>query len=186
MMGDAYALPVAGSIFSGVVAAFLALSLVMSLFLALTAMAEGESSYLFLEPRGLIIANGVVAFSGPGSIYLHFSMCSWDVLGPSVLLGIFCLSVCWLDELVSLILWTRRDRMQNVGKYQVQEGSEYDMGPLEKLYRCAVLLTLGWMPVVRIAHIQNSWTPASTPMTIMVNAHSLSLSLSKLFAKEMK
>ena len=53
---------IAGSISCGVAMAFLAVCFLLALYVALTAIPEGGSSYLVMEPRGLAVANGVIAF----------------------------------------------------------------------------------------------------------------------------
>jgi hypothetical protein len=100
------ALPMLGSIFSGVVLAFLLISFLLSLVLVLTAMPEGESSSLFLEPHGLVVGNGVMAFASSQGVGQHFARCSTGsglLAGNTVLFLLFCLLACWLDELPGLL-----------------------------------------------------------------------------------
>ena len=104
---DTFAMPIVGSIFSGVVMAFLVVAFLLSLFLALTSMPEGERSYLLLEPRGLTIVNGIVSFASTQGVRQQFARCNGSggsIAGGVFLFMLFCLIVCWLDELPGLIV----------------------------------------------------------------------------------
>ena len=119
------ALPLVGSAFSGAVLAFLLLSFLLSLFLVLTAMPEGSSSYLFLEPRGLIVINGMVAFTSSQGVGQQFARCNWaGVAGSTVIFLLFCLMACWLDELPVLIFGLVRGRKKRREENKTGQGAK--------------------------------------------------------------
>ena len=115
---DTIAMPIVGSIFSGVVMAFLAVAFLMLLFLALTSMPEGERSYLLLEPRGLTIVNGIVSFASTQGVGLQFARCNGSggsIAGGVFLFLLFCLVACWLDELPAIIVQHAMKRRIMIG-----------------------------------------------------------------------
>ncbi len=96
--------PLAGSIFAGLVLAHLSIVFLLSVYMSLVALPEGETSYGIFEPRGLIIINGLVTICSAQGVEKYFAHCHADVPGFSVLFLIFCLTTCWLDELPGAVL----------------------------------------------------------------------------------
>ena len=97
------ALPLFGSLYAGAVLAYLVVCTLLGLYISLSATPEGDGSYLILEPRGLVVANGIITFGSTGTIEGNFARCRSDAAGTSTLFAIFCLLACWGDELPFLL-----------------------------------------------------------------------------------
>ena len=150
---DPVVLPLAGSVFCGIVAAYLVVSFLLSLYLALTALPEGDSSYLALNPRGLMVANGIVAFASTQGVGTHFARCGAGVAGGTVLFLLFCLLACWLDALPELL--------RSSGKIKGKANPV-----AEKVLKCLVVVVVGLAPVYMVfALIQGG---DGVPGTVMV------------------
>lgn len=126
-------LPFMGSIFSGAVLAYLTLSTLLSIYLGLTATPEGEGSImLMLDPRGLTVANGVVAFASTQGVGQIFAFCSQDVAGGCALFFLFAFLVCWTDQLPVLVLWLadklKAQRMKNAGFRKLKKNDDDGYG----------------------------------------------------------
>lgn len=78
---DPNAFPFTGSIFTGIVLAYLCICVLLSVYLALVSVPEGGSSYLFMEPRGLIVANGVISFGSTYGVEQIFARYLEDCFG---------------------------------------------------------------------------------------------------------
>lgn len=63
---DPNILPFMGSIFSALVLAFLCICVLLGVYMCFVSVPEGASTYVFLEPRGLIVINGFITL---GSSY---------------------------------------------------------------------------------------------------------------------
>lgn len=109
-------LPLAGSLYAGILLAFLLVMLFVSIYAAFMATPEGESCYLFLEPRFLIIFNGMLVMLAGYSVRSVYGFCfcsgsgaaaCWPPAVLCVLFSLFCLAVCWLDMLIGLLLPAR-------------------------------------------------------------------------------
>ena len=74
----------------------------LSIYMSYMATPEGAASYMFLDPRGLMVTNGIVTFASTFTIENHFAKCLQDVLIPTVTFGLYCLMACWLDALVKI------------------------------------------------------------------------------------
>ena len=158
----------AGSVFAGVVLAFLLVSFLLALYLSLTAMPEGESSYLVLEPRGLVVANGVVAFASTQGVGQHFARCSASGSGDVGLFLLFCLLACWLDALPALVvsLISRSNKV-------APEGMQKRLSPggavvLQKSIRCLLLVVVAASPVYMVYGLRGG---GGVPGTVMVSPH---------------
>ncbi len=101
---DLGTLPMAGSVFAGVVLAFLGIATLLAIYLSLAATPEGERSYCIIEPRGLIIVNGIVSICSTQGVERFFATCQRDAGGFASMFIIFCAAVCWLDEVPAAIL----------------------------------------------------------------------------------
>lgn len=160
------ALPLVGSIFTGVVAAFLCVSFILSLYLLLTSMPEGDSSLLIAEPRGLIVGNGILAFAGTQGVEQNFAYCNPDVAGGAILMFLFSMLACWADELPAFVGWV----VSKNAKVVPSDSSRYErrVGGMmfRTIARIVILVILAWVPVcgVFISH-----TEGSVPMTLMVS-----------------
>jgi hypothetical protein len=101
---DLGAVPIAGSVFSGVVLGHLGVAALLSIYLSLAATPEGERSYSIFEPRGLIVVNGLVSICSTQAVERYFASCHGDGGWFTFLFLIFCTLACWADELPSAIL----------------------------------------------------------------------------------
>lgn len=94
-------LPIAGSIFAGVLLGFLLLMLFISIYACFMAMPEAHWSYLFLEPRFLIILNAALVMLAKYAVQNSFVYCYCPgCMSPAVLcllFSIFALATCWAD-----------------------------------------------------------------------------------------
>ncbi len=159
-----------GSAFSGVVLAFLVLSFLLSLFLVLTAMPEGSSSYLFLEPRGLVVINGVVAFTSSQGVGQQFARCdAAGVAGSTVLFLLFCLMACWLDELPVLIfglIRRRRKRYEENKDVPPSKKNGSGLMVVEKGLQCFLIITVVFAPLYMLPALSGG---EEAPGTVMVS-----------------
>lgn len=58
---DPSSIPFMGGIFSGVVLAYMVVCELLAIYMCFVSVPEGGSTYVFLEPRGLIVANGLIS-----------------------------------------------------------------------------------------------------------------------------
>jgi hypothetical protein len=61
------------------------------------AMPEGSSSWVLLDPMGLMVTNWLVVFSSTVCL-LHLSTAA-----SASLFGLYCILACWLDAVVDLV-----------------------------------------------------------------------------------
>ena len=180
---DQGSLPIAGSIFSAIVLAFLCTSVLISVYMAFMAVPEGASTYVFMEPRGLILMNGLVAFGTTQSVEKNFARCSNDAAGATFVFALFCLLACWLDELPN-IAWSAAVWAGLAKKKEGEAEGDYDgakdeageetrrrgggakrRGPLspstEKIYRYSVLQILSLVPLIGLIATHTQWMPSA-------------------------
>ena len=100
---DAAWLPFAGSLFAGFMAAFLLICVLLSVYTSYMAMPEGSSSWVLLDPRGLMVTNGLVVFSSTYAVEKQFAYCISDAAASASLFALYCILACWLDAVVDLV-----------------------------------------------------------------------------------
>ncbi len=189
---DAKSLPLFGSLYAGAVLAYLVVCTLLGLYISLSATPEGDGSYLILEPRGLVVANGIIVFASMNSIDQNFAACAGDVAGASTQFAIFCLLACWADELPALLRAAavalskkRRDKkMKKEGFAPLKEdggdddkkeaGNNSDKKSKKKLWAAilmkvlqGLLLTIMcWVPLISIYMIHTGPEPPGVIVTI--------------------
>jgi hypothetical protein len=98
--GDA-SLPIAGSIFAGVLLGFLLLMLLIGVYACFMAMPESHWSYIFLEPRFLIMLNAALVMMAEYAVQNSFVHCYCPgCIQPAVLcvlFALFSIVTCWAD-----------------------------------------------------------------------------------------
>lgn len=143
---DARVLPFMGSIFTGAVLAFACICTLLSIYMSFVAVPEGASSYIFMEPRGLIVMNGLLVFGSTHGVETIFSVCSNSVAGDSVVFALFCLLACWLDGIPSLAvgLANRLRKNQEPG----DEKGNKKSGKISKIFRYATLQCMSLVPII--------------------------------------
>lgn len=102
-------LPITGSIFVGILIAFLLVMLFVSMYACFMAVPENAWTYLFFEPRNLVVLNALVVMTSAYSVRNAFvgCHCTEACFSPAVLcvlFTIFAVMVCWLDILIALAL----------------------------------------------------------------------------------
>ena len=144
---DASSVPLFGSIFAGVVMAFLVTCLLLSIYMAYMATPEGASSYMFFEPRGLIVSNGIVTFASTHTIEQNFASCSSDAAGATATFVLFCCMACWLDALVDVIRGRVDARKETVARMLV-------------LFRYGLMQSMALVPVIGFLATHASHAPS--------------------------
>lgn len=136
---DAAVMPLVGSIYCGVVAAFLVLCFFLSLYLSLRATPEGESTYLCFDPRGLIVVNAIVTVGTVWPLHANFVGCSGRTLGGTLFFAALCFVVCWAEE-TFVFIWG----LFCLGKAPISPIAD-------QVLRIVVLLLLSWLPEILLA-----------------------------------
>ena len=90
-----------GSIYSGIVLAYLTIMLLISIYMSYVATPDSVASYLFMEPRFLVIAT---AFLGFGLSQLVASSCATNPIGSITGFSLFAATACWFDLLTMKLL----------------------------------------------------------------------------------
>jgi hypothetical protein len=90
-------LPVMGSLYSGIVLAYLTIMFLVSIYLSYMATPESVSSYLFMEPRFLVVATGFFGFGVAQLVSNTFSSSCADPAAASAGFAAFVLATCWFD-----------------------------------------------------------------------------------------
>lgn len=85
-----------GSLFSGIVLAYLTIMFLVSIYLSYMATPESVSSYLFMEPRFLVIATGFFGFGVAQMVASSFSSCADPAAAIAGFAG-FAFAACWFD-----------------------------------------------------------------------------------------
>lgn len=105
------ALPLIGSIYGGILMAFLLVMFFVSIYAVFMAMPESTHSYIFLEARFLILLGGVVVLVGEYAVPNAFVHCYCEAedgcFSPAVLcmlFAIFAALVCFLDIIIALLI----------------------------------------------------------------------------------
>lgn len=95
--------PFMGSIHGGMVMAYLLLMFLLSIYVSFMATPELASSYLFMEPRFLVICSGFLGFGTGQAVADTFATCS-DPSGSIVGFVCFVLIACFFDLPLLLVL----------------------------------------------------------------------------------
>lgn len=90
--------PFMGSIYSGIVLAYLSIMFLVSIYISYMATPDMASSYLFLEPRFLVVCSGFLAFGVGQSISGTFGTCS-DPAASIAGFAAFVAATCFFDIL---------------------------------------------------------------------------------------
>lgn len=92
-------LPVMGSLYSGIVLAYLAVMFLVSIYLSYMATPETVASYLFMEPRFLVVATGFLGFGISQMVSGSFASCE-DPVTSILGFAAFVAATCWFDIVV--------------------------------------------------------------------------------------
>lgn len=152
---DASKPPLFGSIFAGAVIAFLLVSTLLSIYMSYMATPEGAATYMFLDPRGLIVTNGIVTFASTYTVEKHFARCmhAGDVGTASTLFALYCLSVCWLDGVVKIV-------QENMMASSTDESAAAATVMIFRVVRYAVLQIMAAVPVIGLLATHDSHMPS--------------------------
>ncbi len=93
----------------------------LAIYTSYMAMPEGASSYVFLDPRGLMVTNGIVTFACTYTVEKEFAYCIQDVELASTVFAVYCLFACWLDAGVELVF--SYARIFKIAKYAAMQGT---------------------------------------------------------------
>lgn len=132
--------------------AFLVVCFLLSIYMCYMATPEGASSYMFFEPRALVVANGIVTFSSTHTVEQNFAYCNGDVVGPTILFFLFCCMVCWVDALVLFV-------------HECTSRGRGSSSRLIKTFQYAIVQIAALVPFIGLMVTQTSQMPA----TIMVS-----------------
>lgn len=104
-------IPIAGSIYAGLLMAFLALMFLISIYAVFTALPEETASYIFLEPRFLVLLSGMMTLLSAYSVKNSFLYCyceqesnCWSTTILCIMFALFSGLICFLDLLLGLVL----------------------------------------------------------------------------------
>ena len=90
-------LPVMGSLYSGIILAYLTIMFLVSIYLSYMATPESVASYLFMEPRFLVVATGFFGFGVAQLVSNTFSSSCADPAAASAGFAAFVVTTCWFD-----------------------------------------------------------------------------------------
>jgi hypothetical protein len=104
----ASSIPIAGGIYAGVLLAFLTVMFLVSIYAVFMAIPEEAGSYIFVEPKFLILLNGLLVMMSTYGVSNSYLYCycngcfSTSVL--CILFSLFSVVTCLLDLGVSLVI----------------------------------------------------------------------------------
>ncbi len=138
--------------------AFLVVCFLLSIYMSYMATPEGASSYMFFEPRALVVANGIVTFSSTHTVEQNFAYCNRDVVGPTILFFLFCCMVCWVDAIVLLV----QEFTSRGSRGSTTAGSNR----LIKTFQYAIVQVAALVPFIGLVATQASQMPATVMVSV--------------------
>ena len=103
------AVPIMGSIYAGIVLAYLTIMFLVSIYMSYVATPISVSSYLFMDPRFLVIATGFLGFGLGQMVSSVFASCT-NPAGSIIGFSCFVTATCWFDLATMALLRTPRSR----------------------------------------------------------------------------
>lgn len=107
--------PFMGSIFCGMAMGYMGTMFLLSLYISYMATPESASSFLFLEPRFLVIASGFLGFGVGPAIAGSYAGCT-DPAGAIVGFSCFAVAACFFD-LIFVAMQGGGERLHMYGKW---------------------------------------------------------------------